>query len=81
MIKKLKQTASEKVLLLFVMVLAVLFFGSFIVIKNKCLFVKNYDPKKISFKNPNNIAILNAECGNVIIELNPACIINEFSIL
>ena len=46
MIKKLKQTTSEKVLLLFVIVLAVLFFGSFIVIKNKCLFVKNYDPKK-----------------------------------
>ena len=71
MIKKLKQTASEKVLLLFVMVLAVLFFGSFIVIKNKCLFVKNYDPKKINFVKPKNIAILNAYCGNVIIELYP----------
>jgi len=71
MIKKLKQTASEKVLLLFVMVLAALFFGSFIVIKNKCLFVKNYDPKKINFVKPKNIAILNAYCGNVIIELYP----------
>ncbi len=71
MIKKLKQTTSEKVLLLFVMVLAVLFFGSFIVIKNKCLFVKNYDPKKINFVKPKNIAILNAYCGNVIIELYP----------
>ena len=71
MIKKLKQTASEKVLLLFVMVLAVLFFGSFIVIKNKCLFVKNYYPKKINFVKPKNIAILNADCGNVIIELYP----------
>ena len=71
MIKKLKQTASEKVLLLFVMVLAVLFFGSFIVIKNKCLFVKNYDPKKINFVKPKNIAILNTYCGNVIIELYP----------
>ena len=71
MIKKLKQTSSEKVLLLFVVVLAILFFGSFIVIKNKCLFVKNYDPKKINFVKPKNIAILNAYCGNVIIELYP----------
>ena len=40
-------------------------------IKNKCLFVKNHDPKNINFKNPKNIAILNAPCGNVIIELYP----------
>ena len=32
---------------------------------------KKFWSQKISFKNPNNIAILNAECGNVIIELNP----------
>ena len=71
MIKKLKQTISEKVLLIFVITLAIIFFGSFITIKNKCLFVKNYDPKKINFKNPKNIAILNTYCGNVIIELFP----------
>ena len=35
------------------------------------MFVKNFDPQKIDFKNPNNIAILNIECGNVIIELYP----------
>ena len=40
-------------------------------LKDKCLFVKNYDPNKINFENPNNIAILNVECGNVIIELYP----------
>jgi len=40
-------------------------------IKNKCLFVKNYNPEKLSFDKPNNIAILNVECGNVIIELYP----------
>tara|TARA_B100002052_G_C15662800_1_gene498100 strand:- start:158 stop:712 length:555 start_codon:yes stop_codon:yes gene_type:complete len=39
--------------------------------KSKCLFVKNYDPKKINFTNKENIAILNAYCGNVIIELYP----------
>jgi cyclophilin family peptidyl-prolyl cis-trans isomerase len=40
-------------------------------IKNKCLFVKNYDPNELTFENPQNIAILNVECGNVIIELYP----------
>ena len=44
---------------------------SFFLIKNKCLFVKNYDPTKITFENPSNIAILNVPCGNVIIELYP----------
>ena len=72
MIKKLKQTISEKILLVFVIVLTLMFFGSFITMKNKCLFVKNYDPKKINFINPENIAILNAYCGNVIIELYPS---------
>jgi peptidyl-prolyl cis-trans isomerase A (cyclophilin A)/peptidyl-prolyl cis-trans isomerase B (cyclophilin B) len=42
-----------------------------VAIKDKCLFVKNHNPKKINFKNPENIAILNAPCGNVIIELYP----------
>ena len=72
MIKKLKQTTSEKILLIFVIVLTVIFFGSFITMKNKCLFIKNYDPKKINFLKPKNIAILNTHCGNVIIELYPS---------
>ena len=71
MIKKLKQTISEKFLLIFVIILTIVFFGSFIVMKNKCLFVKNYDPKKINFENPENIAVMNAYCGNVIMELYP----------
>ena len=71
MIKKLKQSLSEKLLLIFVMFLAIIFFGSFITIKNKCLFVKNYDPTKLNFEKPKNIAVLNAGCGNVIIELYP----------
>ena len=71
MIKKLKQTVSERVLLVFVIILAIVFFGSFITVKNKCLFVKSYNPKKIKFLNQENIAILNAYCGNVIIELYP----------
>ena len=71
MIKKIKASKSEKIILIFILFLGTFSFSSFFLIKDKCIFIKNYDPKKISFKNPNNIAILNAECGNVIIELNP----------
>jgi len=71
MIKKVKQTISEKILLVFVLVLGITTFSYFIIIKNKCLFTKNYDPKKISFAKPENIAVLNVTCGNVIIELYP----------
>jgi len=71
MIEKIKQTKSEKILIIFVLTLAIITFGSFIGMKNKCLFVKNYNPEKLKFKNPENIAVLNAPCGNVIIELYP----------
>ena len=71
MIKKLKQTISEKFLLIFIIILTIVFFGSFIAMKNKCLFVKNYDPKEINFEKPENISVLNVSCGNVIIELYP----------
>ena len=71
MIKKFKATRSEKIILIFLISLAIFSFGSFFLIKNKCLFVKNYDPTKITFENPSNIAILNVPCGNVIIELYP----------
>ena len=71
MIKKIKASRSEKIILIFIITLALFSFGSFFYIKNKCLFIKNYDPKKITFDNPQNIAILNVPCGNVIIELYP----------
>ena len=71
MIEKIKPSRSEKVIFTFIIILAIFSFGSFFLIKDKCLFVKNYDPKKISFDNPKNIAILNVTCGNVIIELYP----------
>ena len=71
MIKKIKATRSEKIILIFLLSLAIFSFGSFFLIKNKCLFVKNYDQTKITFENPSNIAILNVPCGNVIIELYP----------
>ena len=71
MIEKIKASRSEKIIFTFVIILAIFSFGSFFLIKNKCLFVKNYDPQKINFDNPKNIAILNVSCGNVIIELYP----------
>ena len=71
MIKKIKASISEKIILIFLILLALFSLTFFITIKNKCLFVKNYDPEKIQFKNPQNIAILNATCGNIIIELYP----------
>ena len=71
MIKKIKASRSEKIIFVFIILLAILSFGSFLLIKDKCLFVKNYDPKKIKFDNPKNIAVLNVPCGNVIIELYP----------
>ena len=71
MIKKIKASKSEKIILIFLVLLAITTFGTYFVVKNECLFVKKYDPKNIDFKNPNNIAILNAPCGNVIIELYP----------
>ena len=71
MIKKVKQTISEKILLAFVLILGITTFSYFIIIKNKCLFSKNYDPIKIRFDKPENIAVLNVACGNVIIELYP----------
>ena len=71
MIKKIKASKSEKIIFFFLISLAIFSLGSFFLIKNKCLFVKNYNPEKLSFDKPNNIAILNVECGNVIIELYP----------
>ena len=71
MIKKIKASKSEKLIFIFIIILAIFSFSSFLMIKNKCLFVKNYDPEKIQFDNPKNIAVLNVPCGNVIIELYP----------
>ena len=71
MIKTIKPSNSEKILFIFLILLAVSAFLSFFLLKNKCLFVDNIDLKKLNFENPNNIAVMNLECGNVIIELNP----------
>ena len=71
MIEKIKASTSEKIIFIFVLILGLFSITSFLLLKDKCLFVKDYDPKKIDFKDPNNIAVLNVGCGNVIIELYP----------
>tara|TARA_Y100000817_G_C16813638_1_gene525393 strand:+ start:518 stop:1162 length:645 start_codon:yes stop_codon:yes gene_type:complete len=71
MIEKIKASTSEKVIFIFILILGLSSLTSFLLLKDKCLFVKNHDPEKIIFKDPNNIAILNVGCGNVIIELYP----------
>ena len=70
-INKIKITKSERIILVFIILLGVFTLGSLLSIKNKCLFVKNYDPDDIQFDKRENIAVLNAKCGNVIIELYP----------
>ena len=54
MIKKIKASTSEKIIFAFIIILAIFSFGSFFSIKNKCLFVKNFDPQKITFKEKTN---------------------------
>jgi len=71
MIKKVKSSLSEKILLIFLISLAVFTFGSFYIIKNKCLFIKELDLNKITIKDPKNFAIMYVECGKVAIELYP----------
>ena len=71
MIKKIKASISEKIILIFLVLLGITTSATYIVVKNECLFVKNFNPKNITFEKPKNIAILNAPCGNVIIELYP----------
>ena len=71
MIKKVKATLSEKLILIFLLILAIFVLGFTIIIKNKCLFVKDFNLQTINFDKPENIVVLNVECGNVIIELFP----------
>ena len=71
MINKIKITKSERIILVFIIFLGVFTLGSLLIIKNKCLFVKNYNPDDIQFNNKENIAVLNTNCGNVIIETYP----------
>ena len=71
MIKKIKSSLSEKILFTFLISLAVFTFGSFYLIKNKCLFVKELNLDELKISDPKNLAIMDVECGKVAIELYP----------
>ncbi len=71
MIKKVKASLSERILLIFLILLGVFSFSFFFITKNKCFFVKKIDLEKIQFRNSENIAVMNVDCGNVVIELFP----------
>ena len=71
MIKSIKASKSEKILFIFLIILATFIFTSFFLLKNKCLFVEKNHLSKLNFNEPSNIVVMNVECGNVIIELYP----------
>ena len=71
MINKIKPSRSEKIIFIFILSLATFTVTSFFLLKNKCLFIEDFDPKNLVFDKPENIAVLNIDCGNVIIELYP----------
>jgi len=71
MINKIKPSRSEKIIFIFILTLAIFTITSFFLLKNKCLFIENFDPKNLVFDKPENIVVLNVDCGNVIIELYP----------
>ena len=71
MINKIKPSRSEKIIFIFILTLATFTVTSFFLLKNKCLFVEDFDPKNLVFDKPENIVVLNIDCGNVIIELYP----------
>ena len=71
MINKIKPSRSEKIIFIFILSLATFTITSFFLLKNKCLFVEDFDLKNLVFEKIENIAVLNVDCGNVIIELYP----------
>ena len=72
MINKVKASLSEKMLFIFLILLFLITFGSYFLLKDKCLFVKKINLNEVNFANKENIVVMNVECGNVIIELDPA---------
>ena len=71
MIKKIKASKSEKILLFFLIFLAIFSFSFFFSIKNKCLFIDNINLEKENFEKRENIVLMEVECGLVVIELYP----------
>ena len=51
MIKKIKASTSEKFIFVFLILLGITTFCTYFIVKNKCLFVKDIDPKNIILRN------------------------------
>ena len=66
MIEKIKASKSEKIIFIFLIVLGLFSFGSFFLIKNKCLFVKDYDPYKIKFNEKYFERVIHHEVFHII---------------
>ena len=49
MIKKIKSSTSEKIILVFLVILTIFSISFFTIIKNKCLFVTNLNPNEIKY--------------------------------
>ena len=71
MIKKIKASRSEKILLSFLILLGIFSFGFFYSIKNKCLFVDDVNLENQNFMDKENIILMEVECGLVVIRLIP----------
>ena len=71
MIKKIKASLSEKILFIFLILLIIVSFSSFFILKNKCIFVDQVNLENLKFNKPENIIIMEIECGSVVIELYP----------
>ena len=71
MIKKIKASRSEKILLSFLILLGIFSFGFFYSIKNKCLFVDDVNLENQNFIDKENIILMEVECGLVVIRLIP----------
>ena len=61
MIKTIKPSKSEKILLLFLICLSIFAFTSFFLLKNKCLFVDDVNLENQNFIDKENIIIMEVE--------------------
>ena len=71
MINKIKPSLSEKILFVFLIILIILSSVSFYIMNNKCLFIEEVHIENIQIKEKQNIAVMEVECGKVVMELDP----------
>ena len=76
MLKKVKQSKSEKILLSFLVLLAFFSLSSFFIIKNKCLFVEDVNIKKLNFNKPTSNSMDAVSDRDYALEFMFVCSIN-----